>query len=292
MREAERLLPLSGSVSVSLPIGSLLSSGILIAYATVLLWTLFLYNKRVVSRENAILGAAQVARDATLRRTEEIDAELDTVRRRLSEVEPAEREHADEIRGLQRERESLHMKLASLAAREEELRGKAAQAVDLDQERQALEELLEEAASDLSSKDEEIRNLEKSLKRASKQAASADSGRGREGDLLSRRLRTLYKNLEIDERAIDDLVKLRDETMKLKAEESLKRLADEQDNVAVRRKVGGLPPYLSIFELVFAGKGRIYYTRGSQRRFRVLCVGAKNTQKPDLEYLSRLPREA
>jgi hypothetical protein len=54
--------------------------------------------------------------------------------------------------------------------------------------------------------------------------------------------------------------------------------------------VGGLPPQLSIFELGFAGKGRIYYTRGRSRRFRVLLVGAKNSQKTDLEYLSRLPR--
>ena len=60
---------------------------------------------------------------------------------------------------------------------------------------------------------------------------------------------------------------------------------------AVRRKVGGLPPHLSIFELGFAGKGRIYYTRGRTRRTRVLLVGAKNSQKTDLEYLSRLPKE-
>ena len=104
-------------------------------------------------------------------------------------------------------------------------------------------------------------------------------------------MRTLYKNLELDDRAIADLVALRDEAMKLKAEENLKRLTDDADNAAVRRKVGGLPPHLSIFELGFAGKGRIYYTRGRQRRFRVLLVGAKNTQKTDLEYLSRLPKE-
>ena len=79
--------------------------------------------------------------------------------------------------------------------------------------------------------------------------------------------------------------------MKLKAEEVLKRLSDEAANVAVRRKVGGLPPHLSIFELGFAGKGRVYYTKGRHRRHRVLAMGAKNTQKADLEYLSRLPRE-
>jgi hypothetical protein len=106
---------------------------------------------------------------------------------------------------------------------------------------------------------------------------------------MGRRLRTLYRNLEIDDRAIDDLIALRDETMKLKAEEAIKRLADGSDAAAIRRKVGGLPPHLSIFELGFAGKGRIYYTRGRQRSYRVLSVGAKNTQNADLDYLSRLP---
>ena len=48
-------------------------------------------------------------------------------------------------------------------------------------------------------------------------------------------------------------------------------------------------PQLSIFEMGFAGKGRIYYTRGERSTFRVLAVGAKNTQNADLEYLSRLP---
>ncbi len=77
--------------------------------------------------------------------------------------------------------------------------------------------------------------------------------------------------------------------MKLRAEDGIKRLIEEPDSVAVRRKVGGLPPQLSIFEIGFAGKGRIYYTRGRVHRYRVLAVGAKNTQKTDLEYLSRLP---
>ena len=93
----------------------------------------------------------------------------------------------------------------------------------------------------------------------------------------------------IDDRAIDDLIALRDETMKLKAEDAIKRLSDGSDAAAIRRKVGGLPPHLSIFELGFAGKGRIDDTRGRQRTFRVLAVGAKNTQNADLEYLSRLP---
>ena len=60
---------------------------------------------------------------------------------------------------------------------------------------------------------------------------------------------------------------------------------------SIRRKVGGLPPQLSIYELGFAGKGRIYYTRGRNLRYRLLLIGAKNSQKTDLEYLSRLPAD-
>jgi hypothetical protein len=139
---------------------------------------------------------------------------------------------------------------------------------------------------DVSKRDDEIAQLEQRLKRAAKESPSG--ARAREGEHLARRLRTLYKNLEIDDRAIDDLVALRDLEMQLKAEEALKRLSDEPDTAAVRRKVGGLPPQLSIFELGFAGKGRIYYQKGDVRRFRILTVGAKNSQKQDLEYLSRL----
>ena len=87
------------------------------------------------------------------------------------------------------------------------------------------------------------------------------------------------------------MLALRDETMKLKAEEVLKRLGEEADNVTVRRKVGGLPNHLNIFEMGFAGKGRIYYARGKQRQFRILAIGAKNSQDSDMEYLRRLSRE-
>jgi hypothetical protein len=291
LREAEELLPATGQVEgVSIPIDSLLSGGILVVYAAILLQGLFLYNLSLGRRQSALLSEAQTERDAAASRTESIERELDTVRGRLSELEPAEREHSEEIHGLRAERQALQHKLAALADREEELWSRAARSVELDQERQALEDLLEEAAADLESKNHRIQNLEKSLRRASKSKTASEGARTRENELLARRLRTLYKTLEIDDRAVEDLVALRDESMKLKAEEGIKRLADDADNVAVRRKVGGLPPHLSIFELGFAGKGRIYYTKGRQRRFRVLTVGAKNTQKTDLEYLSRLAR--
>jgi hypothetical protein len=290
--EAAALLPASTTVDVSVPHDSVLATGILVLYGAVLITVLFSYNRRVARQEGALIDAAVAARDATAQRAASIETELEQVKKRLADVEPTEHAQAEEIRALAREREALQAKLAELASRETELRGSASRFVELEEERRALEELLDEAVQDLGQKEGEIQSLQDRLKRVAKsEGAAGPVTKERGWDLLERRLRTLYKNLEIEDRAIDDLLALRDETMKLKAEESLKRLADGTDSAAIRRKVGGLPPHLSIFELGFAGKGRIYYTRGRQRSFRVLAVGAKNTQNADLEYLSRLPVE-
>jgi len=289
LREAQRLLPATADVSVSLPQDSLLANGLLVVYAAVLLAGMFRYNRALARGEAERLAAAIAARDATAERAAGIENELGAIRTRLAEVEPIEEGQAEAIEALQRERASLQEKLAELGRRESALRKVAARSSDLENERRSLEEMLEEALRDVGRRDDEIRALQSRLEGAARTAPPpAGGGRVRESDQLGKRLRTLYKNLEIDDRAIDDLVALRDTDMKLKAEEALKRLSDEPDTAAVRRKVGGLPPHLSIFELGFAGKGRIYYTRGEVRRFRVLAVGAKNSQKADLEYLSRL----
>jgi hypothetical protein len=286
-REAQKLLPASAETFVAVPISSLLVISILVGYGAVLITGLFFHNRNVARHEEALIQAAIETRDEAADRAGAIERELEQVRMRLLEVEPAEKARAEEIRELQNERQNLQRKLMELAEREAKLRASAERSIELDEERRALEDLLEEAVEDLGQKDEEIQTLQGQLKRAVKAAPSG--GRSRGAEQLARRMRTLYKNIEIDDRAINDMLALRDETMRLRAEEGIKRLADESDNTAIRRKVGGLPPQLSIFELGFAGKGRIYYTRGEQQRFRILAIGAKNTQKTDLEYLSRLP---
>ena len=288
--EALALLPASATVDVSVPHDSVLATSILIAYGAALIAVLFSYNRRVARYEASLVDSAIAARDATAQRAASIETELEQVKKRLDDVEPAEHAQAEEIRALARERGLLQSKLAELSSREAELRSSTSRFVELEEERHALEDLLSEAVEDLGHKESVIQGLQDRLKRETKRDPQpAPGGKERGWDQLERRLRTLYKQLEIDDRAIGDVLALRDEAMKLKAEEAIKRLADGSDAAAIRRKVGGLPPHLSIFELGFAGKGRIYYTRGRQRSFRVLAVGAKNTQNSDLEYLSRLP---
>jgi hypothetical protein len=283
--EAQRVLPASAESFIALPINSVLGTSILIGYGALLISGLFVQNRNIARREQVIMRSAIDARNITAQRAVSIERELEQVRLRLLDVEPTEQAHAAEIRELQSERGNLQRKLAELAEREQKLRATADRSLELEDEHHALEDLLEEAMEDLGQKEEEIGSLQNQLKRAAK--AAPKGGRTRGSEQLARRMRTLYKNLEFDDRAISDMIGLGDETMRLKAEEAIKRLGEDSENAAIRRKVGGLPPQLSIFELGFAGKGRIYYSRSAQQRFRILAVGAKNTQKTDLEYLSR-----
>jgi hypothetical protein len=276
-------LPAIVDVDVSLPHNTVLANAVLLGYAALLVTALVVHTRRLTARQQLELDAMSATRDALADRAGAIEAELSAVRSRLAEVEPESELQAEEIGELQRERAELHARLGRLEQREAELRSGSARAQKLEEERRALEELLEEATQDLGRKEGEIAELRSQTRRAGKRAA-------RDEEVLARRLRTLYKNLEVDERAIENLVEGGDESWRLRAEEAIKRLCDEADTAAVRRKVGGLPPHLSIFELGFADKGRIYYTTGQTRRYRVLLIGGKNSQKPDLEYLSRLPK--
>jgi signal transduction histidine kinase len=287
--EAERLLPATVDVVVSVPHNSLVANAVLVVYAGLLIHALFLYDRRRQRLEQERLAAALAAREETALRAAQIEQELDALARELDER--VETEVAGEMASVRAERARLQDKLDALARRESELRAQAGHLQEtLESERAGLEEMLDEALSDLSRKDEELQSLQERLKRAG-QAKEPAAPRARDVDLLAQRLRTLYKNLEFDDHAIQNLVALRDETMKLRAEEEVKRLSEDLETASVRRKVGGLPAHLTIFELGFAGKGRIYYTNGRQRRFRILAIGAKNSQKTDLEYLSRLPKE-
>jgi hypothetical protein len=282
--EAELLLPAISEVSVAVPLGSLLAGSIFVAYGAVLVPWLFAYHRRTARKGAALVEAAVTARDTVAERARSIQIELEKVRDRLERLEPAERARAEEIQGLQHERESLQSKLRELSDREARLREKLSRTSELERERQALEDLLEEAVQDLGQKEREIGELEERLRHATR---PAPAGR-RSPEQLGKRLRALYPNLEIDDRALDDMAALGDESLRLRAEEAIKRLDAESGGAAVRRKVGGLPPGLAIFELGFAGKGRIYFCRGRQRAHRILALGGKASQKTDLEYLSRL----
>src|SRR5262249_21359156 len=146
-----------------------------------------LYTRRIARQAQAHLAAATAARDASADRARSIEEELAKVRDRLREVEPAERAQAAEIEALEQERVELHAKRRELAEGEAELRASASRAGELADERQALEDLLDEALQDVSSKDAEIAGLQDRLKSEDKRQAAQSKGRSRETERLSKR---------------------------------------------------------------------------------------------------------
>ena len=105
--------------------------------------------------------------------------------------------------------------------------------------------------------------------------------------MLRKRFATLYKNIAVNDRAIEGLVDLNDE-LRLKAEEIVHQLNSNPDLVTVKRKVFGKKNRETVLEVVFAYKGRLYFRRGADRRVEVLAVGTKNSQERELEFLGNL----
>jgi hypothetical protein len=273
-----RLLPATATVTTSVRHNTILFSSVLIVYAAIFLTGFFVHNRRVVNEQIRVIDDARDSRNQAASTARRIEKELGSVRAQL-----------DEIMRLQSEQQELRARLDQLVTRERELRGQADRAVTLEEDSRVLEEMLEEATGNLAAKETEIRELEKSLK-GTKKSIGAAGGKSRSKELLAKRMRTLYPRLEFDDHAMDDLVALPDEGTRLRAEECIKRLAEDAENLGARRKVGGLPNHLSIYELRFAGKRRLYYAKVKDGRFRVLVIGAKNTQRTDVDYLWKIPK--
>ena len=108
-------------------------------------------------------------------------------RERLDTLEPAEQAQFEEIQQLEAEREQLRGQLRALAARETQLRAGAEDRTSvLQQESQALEELLEETLLDVSQKESEITEDEFQEILAFAERNGYANTRGRRGTVRSR----------------------------------------------------------------------------------------------------------
>jgi regulator of replication initiation timing len=253
-----------------------LANGILMVYLFALLQVLWLHARRFILRaEHEKLELAHRLERESGERVSRIEGELGRVRSKLGEASRHAGERVGQIRALQTEKEKLEKRLGGWSWED---------AAELEKEIESLELQLKEAASEKKTREETIRNLNESIQK--REARALPRGKAREAEILERRLKTLYKNLEFEHRVVADFINLGDDEAMLRAEEIIKRLNDRDDNLPVRRKVGGLERG-NIFELGFGFKGRIYYCHGEGGRMRIILVGAKNTQDKDLSYLRR-----
>lgn len=198
-----------------------------------------------------------------------------------------ERENTAKLADLQSERERLRSDFERVKVAMEGERARAERNEDgLIVEIESLEEKLNENLGRQSSQEEEIRGLKEKIELLEKEQRREDRGRSKTSAAFKKRLATLYKNLAVSERAVDGLLEMNEE-LRLKAEEVIHQLNSAPDLVVVKRKVFGKKNRETVFEVVFAYKGRLYFRR-REGRVEVVAIGTKNTQERELEFLASL----
>lgn len=277
-RENYRLMRHALVVDVRATIGNntWLANGILIFYLFGLLQVLWLHARRFVLRtEQEKLEIAERLDRESAERVARIETELKRVSGKLGEASRRGSERVSKIRALESEKAKLEEKLGGWSWED---------VSELENDLESLEAQLSQAKADKKQHEKKIDEI--SSRAQKREGRAGPRGRAREAELLEKRLRILYKNLEFEHRVVADLVNMGDDDAMLRAEEVIKRLNDRDENLPLRRKVGGIERG-NFFELGFAGKRRIYFCQGEGGKMRIVLIGAKNTQDKDLSYLRR-----
>ncbi len=244
-----------------------LSNAVLALYVAAALAVLFAHYRRAARRS----------------RSEEEERRRETERLAVLQAETSAR-----LAAVEREREALAAETRALEerARSERLRA-ARNEDDFIREIEALEAKLAEHLARQEKQQEEIEALKETLAGLDREQRREEKARLKAEEAIRRRLATLYKNLTVNERAVQGMAELTDD-LRLKAEEVIHQLNAAPDLVSVKRKVFGKKNRETVLEVVFAYKGRLYFRRGPDRRVEVLAIGTKNSQERELEFLASL----
>ena len=254
-------------VRTSIPPYSIISVGILLFYIFIFLGLLYTYYRRAL--KSTRLEDAQKA--------EEIE--------RLAELEQS---HKLRAQSLADERESLLAEYSQIQESLEVTKQKAEKdEEDLFEEIESLEEKLRENLARQNAQYDEINQLKEKIEDLEKNRQAQNQQKEKITDRLGRRVKVLYKNIEITDRALSGLADM-DDDMGLKAEELMHQLNDDPSLVHIKRKVFSKKGKATVFEVIFAYRGRLYFRKTSQNRVEVLAIGTKKSQNKDLAYLDTL----
>ena len=158
---------------------------------------------------------------------------------------------------------------------------------DLIKEIVALEENIDENIALQKEKQEEINALKEKIKLFEKEMRKENKQTTNSYNTVRKRFKTLYKNISVNKRAVNGFLDLTDD-MKIKGEEIIHKLNDDQGLVLVKRKVFGKKGRATVQEVIFAYKGRLYFRKKKDSQVEILAIGTKNTQVKDLEFLDNI----
>ena len=221
-------------------------------------------------------GIQVYARDETCRQAEEakIRARIESQHATLAALEEQRVHLASEVETIQTE---------LTAAQERAARNEA----DLFDEVEALEGKLQHNLGQQGKQQIRILELEDQLAQLAREREALSAQHSKEVDGLRKRMETLYKNTTFTTRALEGLTDLT-EAIQIKAEEIIHQLDAHADQVPIKRKLFRGKGKETVFEIVFAYKGRLYFRRTKSRKVDILVIGTKNSQEKDLVYLDRL----
>jgi len=199
-----------------------------------------------------------------------------------------ETEQAEKLNALNRERETLSHEVKRVRKEFEDDRIRASQneegmieeIISLEKKLNENLELQLEMVAENDALKEQIKRYDKELKKTSRQKI-------KETEIIQKRFKVLYKRIQINEKAVDGFLNL-SEDMRLKGEEILHQLNEDPFEVPVKRKISGKKVRDSIFEVMFAYNGRLYYRKTRESKVDVLSIGTKNSQTRDLAMLEKL----
>ncbi|WP_419663531.1 hypothetical protein Dvar_38170 [Desulfosarcina variabilis str. Montpellier] len=268
-RENYRLLSegLQRSLKVKIDHNALIANFILSFYVLISVGVLFLFYRRGVKKSRA--------------------DELAT-RKMIDELADEHREHLLQLGALEDQRSELSKKIEQMKKALDEERQKASETEDeMVEELVALEEKISQHLNLQTQQLQEIDALQEKIDQYEKEKASRQRQVQKGSDAVRKRFNVLYKNLGIHDKAIDGFMNLTEE-LQIKAEETIHQLNDDPKMVPVKRKVFGKKNRETVFEVIFAYKGRLYYRTKPGNRVEVLVVGTKLTQNKDLAFLEKI----
>lgn len=201
--------------------------------------------------------------------TRRLSEQLSQAESTLQQVGIKEEEYLKKIAQLNKDKSDLSKDIDGLL---EEMEGLEA---GLEAQRRIKEETEIEVLKLMEELDQQKDRLEKPKKKKKKVQAAA------------KRFNVLYKNLVFTDRAVEGFLSMNDE-FKLKAEEVIHKLNEDDAQVPVKRKVFGKGGKMNVLEILFSYSGRIYFQKDHQSKSKILTIGTKNTQQRDLAYIESI----
>ena len=217
-----------------------------------------------------------------------VASEYNQIQVEIDRLQISEAQHQEKLLELNRQKHLLSAELTQVQEAVDTEKEKASATEDeMIDEIERLETSIEDNVRLQIEQEEEIEALRSKLSRYEKETSKDMRQKQKASQTYQKRFRTLYKSLRVSDRAVSGFGSLTTD-LQLKAEEIMLQLHDDPKLVPIKRKVFGKKNRETVFEVLFAYKGRLYYRTTQEQKIEVVAIGTKHTQTKDLKFLDQL----